>query len=75
MYKSVLKLGKFGSPSMIHIRRVLYDLYRCDELLADEHLNRFSLDFVNQHNLVTPTGFDFCSERMEKKFQMHKFDD
>ena len=60
---------------MIQVRRVIYDLYRCDELLADEYLNRFSLDFANQHNLVTPTGFDFCSERMEKKFQMHKFDD
>ena len=75
IFRSVVKLGKFGSPSMIDIRRVLFDLYRADQILADEKLNKFSLDFINQHNPITPTGFDLCSERMQKKFAMYRLDE
>ena len=36
VFRSVVILGKFGSPSMIDVRRALFDLYRADQILADD---------------------------------------
>ena len=75
IYRSVVDLGHFANPSITEVRKALFDLYRNDELLADEQMNRFTLEFETHERGLTSTGYESCSRRMERKFSMYKFDE
>ena len=55
--------------------KILFDLYRNDEILCDREMNRFSLDVRNQNSMHSETDFDLCSDRMVLKNPTYVLDE
>ena len=45
-----------------------------DEILADEEMNRFSLEPRNQNSIQRSTKFDLCSDRLRTKYPDYELD-
>ena len=70
----VKRNGKKTGMSLLDIKNILMDLYRNDQILTDEEMNRFSMQQRNQNQMLRPTQFDLCSDRLVTKFPTYELD-
>ena len=73
IYK-VFKSEDSTDLSLSAFKDIVFDLFRNDQVLANQEMTKFSLQIQNQNQIQSPTEFNLCSDWFVSRYPSYVFD-